>query len=731
MANRGTIKRSSCLLFLTFWIASVGFSSAGQGRYYDEFLWSKSNWPEYTLKFPFRGFLLGKKSGGSESASFSEYIRGYRQSLGNGRYESSMMDGGYDNVVEYLVRDGSYNVRGDGVQLHAGDVIQIRTHSFGQQQQQDGSLVSKFLHGGVLISDLLECDIQDSLHEILWPVVANYTLSHGVPLKEADLVNLGEEACAVEVPVDILRDRMLLQVIVVRAGDSAQSRASGTFGDLLDSVNDPSVLDRTVDIMKYSHDTDWINELSQVLDMKPSALEQVLGKRKSLSGHQILGPANQDQEHYFVLANRDSQHASPLEISAVTSACSDVLSNKDWRKSILDSQKVYLATALSVVDYSGSDENNAKSSSPKLDRSCVNFHPQCTYWAKKGECVANPKYMVGTRKTGQCRLACGVCEKKDLEALPPYLSAKNAQFLEDIYLETSSSLASRVCLKSGNGPISNAKENLSGILRQHSSSHANIADQMIEARGPITLRTFTPESVDEIKALDSTTVTRISTHQGAVVRLPETMAHYPDAVQRDDLDDSPRSLLWQALQDKCIYKHTGYWTYQVCHGISVEQYHTEDPSILTSEWSIQLGYFAPAESSYNILEIEASLYDKHHIPAILHVYEGGSECTVDEKEYDEEFDKGRPEQRRSLVYFMCSPDADSHMKIEETSRCVYRIEVYLPELCNSESLMVKARDEDGDEDKEVVDAGMDDEEKDEEEDIEDQNMVEEVEHVDT
>ncbi len=689
MIGRGGISSSSfCVLLLLVWIALIGGSSAEQGRYYDELLWSKRNWPEFTLKFPLRGFLFGKS--GSESRGFSEYMMGYRQSLENGRYESTIMDGGYKNVVEHLLRDGAESLnRGDG-QVHGGDVLQIQTSPFGQQQRD--SMVSKMFHGGAMISSLLECAIQESLNEILWPVVANWTLRQGAILKDGDLLNLAEEACTLEVPTDILRDKMLLHIIVTRAGDVTQARISGTFGDMLDSLNDPSIIESIVEIMKHSPDKEWKNKLSEVLDVKTSVLENMMEKKGAMSMQQILGASNQDQEYYIALTKRGADNASPLEIATVTSACSDVILNKSWRNEIMDSQKLYLSTALSIIEYTTNDENNGKSFGPKLDRACLDFHPQCEYWARKGECIANPKYMVGSRKTGQCRLACGACEKRDLEALPSYLSAKNAQYLEDIYIETSSSFVSRGCVKSDKEPMSDPKESLEGILREHSSSHANIADQMIEARGPITLKTIHPESLDQIKILDSTTINHESSHQDAVVKLPETLSHYPDAVQRNDVDDSSQSLLWEALQDKCVYKNDGYWSYQVCHGISVEQYHTEDPSILKPAWSIQLGHFEPTKSSFDIVETEASLHDKHHVPAILHVYEGGSDCTVDEKEYNEEFDKGRPEQRKSMVYFLCSPDTESHMTVKETSRCVYRIEVYLPKLCESKEFKVAERD---------------------------------------
>ena len=44
---------------------------------------------------------------------------------------------------------------------------------------------------------------------------------------------------------------------------------------------------------------------------------------------------------------------------------------------------------------------------------CQDDNPSCGDWAKSGECVKNPKFMVGTgteeSQLGFCRKSCGVC----------------------------------------------------------------------------------------------------------------------------------------------------------------------------------------------------------------------------------------------------------------------------------------------------------------------------------
>lgn len=45
-----------------------------------------------------------------------------------------------------------------------------------------------------------------------------------------------------------------------------------------------------------------------------------------------------------------------------------------------------------------------------LDNICEDLHPKCEKWADEGECLLNPKYMVGTASLrGHCRLSCGIC----------------------------------------------------------------------------------------------------------------------------------------------------------------------------------------------------------------------------------------------------------------------------------------------------------------------------------
>lgn len=48
-------------------------------------------------------------------------------------------------------------------------------------------------------------------------------------------------------------------------------------------------------------------------------------------------------------------------------------------------------------------------------------------------------------------------------------------------------------------------------------------------------------------------------------------------------------LLLDPLKKKCLYNHKGWWTYEVCFGKGIYQYHEEDNKIVGDK--ISLGFF--------------------------------------------------------------------------------------------------------------------------------------------
>lgn len=83
---------------------------------------------------------------------------------------------------------------------------------------------------------------------------------------------------------------------------------------------------------------------------------------------------------------------------------------------------------------------------------------------------------------------------------------------------------------------------------------------------------------------------------------------------------------------------------------------------------------------------DTTLFRGQKIPAIVHSYADGSECTISEDEYDPAFDQDRPSHRVSEVLYMCSPDNLLHVIATERSRCSYVLEVYVKDVCNIQGM---------------------------------------------
>lgn len=680
-----------------------------KGRFYDELLWTKSRWAEYTLKFPYRAMLFSKpfqeSTSQQEGDGRSRYLVDYVQSLEGGSFESTMLGGGYDDVVEFLLKDGRSPEevaaeKEDHEGTESNPVVDIRMGVVGQNQDI-GLVLDTILNDGKLVSDLVDCDVQQALNTILWPILGNWTLLSGREISDKELMDIGADVCKVEVPVAVLKDNTLMQIVIVRESSSL----SDSFGGLLDGL-DEDTLHQISTVLTLNQSLDaHVEKIAGLVNVEPRALKKSL-KREFSDPQGTLKKSEQEQEYYLVMLTRHSQHLLQMEVDTIKASCSQVLRNENWRNAILGAQRSYARVAARAIDFSGmgsdsdfaadDDHDHDRNKPPKVNRMCVDYHPLCEYWARKGECNANPKYMVGTARTGQCRLSCGVCEKTDLEALPIDLSSKNAQMLEDAYMEILTSNMIQGCPHAVISDDVNLRESLGAILRNHSNSLTSVSEQIQRVIGPISIKMFTPSTLsdNEEESSRGTEISMVSAHAKAVVALPSDSKSYPDLVKPTHLDPEskdPQTLLWEVLNDRCIYSFQGYWNYQLCYGISVQQYHVEAPQG-KPEWVISLGDLKSAPQ-WDIVQRNSALYESKEIPAVVQEYIDGNECTV-EDEYDEAFDAGRPSHRKSVVYFMCSPDSNLHMTTDEGTRCLYTIEVYIPDLCESDQLAVNSSPQD-------------------------------------
>ena len=357
----------------------------------------------------------------------------------------------------------------------------------------------------------------------------------------------------------------------------------------------------------------------------------------------------------------------------------------------------------------------------------------------QGECKANPRYMVGTSKTGQCRKSCHACEEVKF-SLPAHISSKCtnvhallrlfstffstqgsqyvvfvlasvAQLLEDTFTDISSDMLAFECpLHQKDNVFYSAKEDFASDLRKSDTSD-RLLSQVHEVVGPVRVKEITFQRTTDIspKATPSQEAT-VTDHSNAVVKLEKTGVDLEKLIKPNSTSPDTMKALWELLQDRCLYCDQGYWRYQLCHGSSIYQYHVEDGSD-EPEWIISLGRLK--DPSWNISLVPgATLYDDGSaVPAIENTYTDGNECTIGD-DYDPAKDAGHPENRISIVYYLCSPDKALHMFVAEKSRCVYTIEVYLPGICEVEGLSMNSKSES---DTELMEKDDETEEQEEEE----------------
>lgn len=178
--------------------------------------------------------------------------------------------------------------------------------------------------------------------------------------------------------------------------------------------------------------------------------------------------------------------------------------------------------------------------------------------------------------------------------------------------------------------------------------------------------------------------------------------------------------IWEVLNGRCLYVHIGYWSYELCYQTSLLQYRFKDNDY-SSPWVISLGSYS--EGIYDL-----STSDKTKlwpigakVTYVKHIFDHGNECeltmehnpTGDDRDATSTSGPSGSEssskkssngkaagssdvrkrhrigdiiERQTEVMFMCSPDSEYHMTVEEPSQCTYVVEVYLPELCKIDEL---------------------------------------------
>ncbi|XP_028393086.1 endoplasmic reticulum lectin 1-like [Dendronephthya gigantea] len=154
---------------------------------------------------------------------------------------------------------------------------------------------------------------------------------------------------------------------------------------------------------------------------------------------------------------------------------------------------------------------------------------------------------------------------------------------------------------------------------------------------------------------------------------------------------------------RCSYRLDTYWTYELCHGSHVRQFHDEKPMKSQVVQEYMLGKVATVEKKDGEkLKEEATESKKTNVEKKEDEPQGqvlppkrnlnGREVPYYEVTMDNgtpcELLQGKP--RKSRILYMCKPDSNNEIiSVKEVQSCEYQLEVLTPFLCASDMYNVK------------------------------------------
>ncbi|CAI5737232.1 unnamed protein product [Peronospora destructor] len=127
--------------------------------------------------------------------------------------------------------------------------------------------------------------------------------------------------------------------------------------------------------------------------------------------------------------------------------------------------------------------------------------------------------------------------------------------------------------------------------------------------------------------------------------------------------ETKKEIVRKELEGQCVSTVIGWWTYKVCYGKEVRQFHQEPDGSRTNEWS--MGVFVPKAR-----ETDASDAGTN----VVHYFDGGQHC-----------DENGDLRSTSVVYTCCQLRPKDVMieKVDEPAMCKYLIRVCVPSLCDT------------------------------------------------
>ncbi|GAB4819413.1 hypothetical protein N2152v2_006459 [Parachlorella kessleri] len=379
---------------------------------------------------------------------------------------------------------------------------------------------------------------------------------------------------------------------------------------------------------------------------------EVLGEwvllRAKVQPSQLAPFSVEGNQEFYMLSQRQKQHATPSEMEAVRRACKTLL--QDDSVAAAKGGLVRVTSGLVHKYFDHLERRLGKASStgaaleavddgPQMDLGCVNRHPQCEMWAEKGECAANPTYMIGDEKQyiGQCNKACGDC-RTPVQRRPEWSDAV-AEQLAIVRQDLLAVLHSRACVSGPPcaGATGSGMEQLLALAGgggkggQGSGGGASGA----EAGGTASMKGIGfvsgPVVEKEKPAVDphrfqisKTAATRDISDTFVAHKPPKKPYSRPPTKLADDVAHA----LWAQMGNKCMYTPTGWWMYELCYLDSITQFHMAENQQV--DWVISLGQFATADWTVRNTTDAALFPRATQVPYISQMYTGGNDCELTE-----------------------------------------------------------------------------------------------------
>ena len=660
--------------------------------HYDELLWTKHQlWNEYKLDFP---YSLFKEVDEPTIALTKNTLRGV--------FIDEGLSGPQTNLQQLIQQD-----------LERG---KFQPSSFDVTPIEDTASLAD-------VSGVASCKTCFALSTSLWQGVLNHTHTHMQPISAADLIAYGEDLCEYEVPVKILKEWVLLSARV-HSGDVEKINSPQQFFMLSARQKQHARL-REIQIVKAAcksllssthaaalHSGTILSDGNISVEVTPSVLLQTIAARQA--------------EYMVVVRERGGVAVVPQPSNEPPS------------------------TDKNEEEGSKIAPPPPPPPPPQAQRECLDRHPQCEYWAEMGECSANPGYMVGSPMTGWCRQACKVCRrpranfpssitKEDAVVL----ASTEGALLSRIHNTGCVNSQHGACRWiEGN----DAKSDLTAAAGKDLGRTVALQQAAVVA-GPITTIDVDTQNgagedgdddeeenrVDRQLLRETAIVAEMAFNKAIVPKNTDEWKEHRD-ISPDEMASEVERVLWSELGGLCIYSSppNGWWSYEVCYLDSATQFHMQQQRDGTKapDWIISLGEFESSDYSLNRNangETAVLFPEGSTVPYVTHVLNRGSECEITGEEGvkatsrggssssndDDDDDKGDSVLsnssssakehtssddgngqlkigdvvlRKSVVRFMCSPDAMMHVTVEEPTQCRYNIDVYVPALCGMEGM---------------------------------------------